>query len=87
MKTKTKTTGFNLGEPIEASFLVQFNNKDNKNIGQILYSAGQKGGFEDTGLPGAPISLKSNKSRCVIKTNPTYQIYSVNLFHQYINCL
>lgn len=86
MKTATETTGFNLGEPIEAFFCVQFTDKDSNNLGQINFSAGKKGDFEDTGLYGAPSSLKSNNSRCMIKTNPQYHSVRENLYNKYIDC-
>ena len=86
MKTATETTGFNLGEPIEAFFCVQFTGKDGNNLGQINFSAGKKGDFEDTGLYGAPSSLKSNNLRCIIKTNPQYHTVKENLYTKYIDC-
>lgn len=86
MKTETETTGFNLGEPIEAFFCVQLTGKDSNNLGQINFSAGKKGDFEDSGLYGAPSSLKSNNSRCIIKINPQYHSVKENLYNKYIDC-
>lgn len=86
MKTATETNGFNLGEPIEAFFGIQFTDKDGNNLGQINFSAGKKSDFEDTGMYGVPSSLKSNNSRCMIKTNPQYHSMKENLYNKYIDC-
>jgi hypothetical protein len=86
MKTATETNGFNLGEPIEAFFGLQFTDKDGNNLGQINFSAGKKSDFEDTGMYGVPSSLKSNNSRCMIKTNPQYHSMKENLYNKYIDC-
>ncbi len=86
MKTATETNGFNLGEPIEAFFGIQFTDKDGNNLGQINFSAGKKSDFEDTGMYGVPSSLKSNNSRCMVKTNPQYHSMKENLYNKYIDC-